>query len=155
MLPSKLRLDLYFVREMSFRTRPEFEPHRGGHTISTEDLVVEQQKWRNKEAKKQAMVELTIELPSTPEKKYPYEFHLVIVGVFSVESEVEENEFQGLTSVAAPAILYSMGREVIASATGRSMYGQILLPSLSFAEPPPKRDGPPQRPAAAARHRST
>lgn len=64
-----------------------------------------------------------------------YRFRLRIIGFFShTEGERSEAEVAHLMSVNGASILYSSAREYLLLLTSRAPWGQLTLPTMSFAD---------------------
>jgi preprotein translocase subunit SecB len=91
--------------------------------------------------------EITVRSKDEKEGTYPYTFSLVYVGFFKVVKEFPSDRVQQMVKVNAPALLYGAAREAIMYLTGRGRYPAVLLPSITFLEPPQQ----PQKTASKAR----
>jgi preprotein translocase subunit SecB len=67
---------------------------------------------------------------------YPYTFELVYVGFFRVIEEFPADRVEQMVRANAPALLYSAAREALMYLTGRGRLPAVLLPSITFIEPP-------------------
>ncbi|MHB1324824.1 MAG: hypothetical protein ACYC0L_01230 [Thermoleophilia bacterium] len=77
--------------------------------------------------------ELTIKSTDLEDNNFPYEFEIAVVGYF--KSHLENNpKNEHLIRTNGISILYSTAREMLASASSRSLFPGILLPSMSFAD---------------------
>ena len=70
-------------------------------------------------------------------KKLPYRFRVVFVGFFHVFEEFPADRVELMARTNAPALLYSAAREALIPLTSRGPYPAIVLPSVTFLEPPP------------------
>lgn len=80
--------------------------------------------------------ELTVKSKEVPEAIYPYSFIFVYVGFFRVVKEFPAERIPQMVRTNAPAVLYSAAREAVLYLTGRGRYPAVLLPSITFLEPP-------------------
>jgi preprotein translocase subunit SecB len=67
-----------------------------------------------------------------PERKYPYDFNIILVGYFNVAEMVPEEQRELYIKVSAASILYSAAREALATATGRGPLPCVVLPPVVF-----------------------
>ncbi len=72
------------------------------------------------------------------EGTYPYTFQLTYVGFYKVVKQYPSDRIEQMVKTNAPALLYSAAREAIVYLTGRGRSPAILLPSITFLQPPPK-----------------
>lgn len=93
----------------------------------------------------------------TEEGDFPYRFRARIRGEFRVGEEVEDGKVNGLADANAPAVLYGVLREALASATGRGPFAPVCLPSVNFLDvaftPPSEEDESPALPKPRGRRR--
>lgn len=82
--------------------------------------------------------EVIIRTKDVSEGNYPYSFQLIYVGFFRVVKDFPADRIQQMVKVNGPALLYGAAREAIMYLTGRGRYPAVLLPSITFLEPPPK-----------------
>src|SRR5439155_22261424 len=66
----------------------------------------------------------------------PYFFSLELVGFFEVAEAVPDDRIDRLVKTNGPSMLYGIAREVVRDITSRGPYLGVLLPSVSFYEPP-------------------
>lgn len=82
-------------------------------------------------------VSLTIQVEPKTEKVAPYLVKVSVRGVVRMhlvqeEGQAEERRVRAL--VNGVSLLYGVTREMVGNITSRSKYGQLLLPSLNFAD---------------------
>ena len=80
--------------------------------------------------------EITVKSKDEKEGAYPYTFSVVYVGFFRVVKEFPSELAEQLARTNGPALLYSAAREALMYLTGRGRFPAILLPSITFLEPP-------------------
>jgi preprotein translocase subunit SecB len=144
---SGIRIEAYYVKEVSFSVRPDIESEvlfaltPGLHMqpttrIETKDLTVNTtiNYGRHNEDPSRYRVELIVDSANDPALKYPYTFHVVVVGFFNILPGVPEDQSVALIAVNAPGLLYSAAREFLLITTGRGPCPGVLLPSVSFAD---------------------
>lgn len=134
---SHLQLDSYFLSELSYGLKDSLEARPqnagGASTVAVEiadkttTLNHSSHEWR---------CELIIQ--SKPEN-HTYDFRIVMVGFFRVDSKLDEANAKLLAEANCPAVLYSTSREIIATVTRRSPYPATLLPLVTFVQLPPKK----------------
>lgn len=139
MRPSLLLLDSYFLDELNFSVDEKFvydsakEP-----TLAAEDLIIEVDQWRHPEQPLKWYFRLSVRLDDKP-GKFPYRFSVRVSGFFDVKEECPQGFVEQLALVNAPAMLYASAREVLAMVSGRSAYLSIILPSITFYDPPKRQ----------------
>jgi preprotein translocase subunit SecB len=84
-------------------------------------------KWRSK---------VTVQSRAEQGKVYPYSFRIEYTGFFTVADEFPEEFVEQMVKTNAPAVLYSSAREALMFLTGRGRLRAVLLPSVTFLEPP-------------------
>lgn len=85
--------------------------------------------------------QLTLEIQSTQEseekeKLNAYKIHLVVVGYFIVSPKWPDPE--RLVRINGASILFSAAREHLITITSRGPWKALMLPTVSFYEPPKK-----------------
>lgn len=90
---------------------------------------------QSNENPRQWRIEITVSLGDGS----PYTGHATVVGVYRVDDAVPESDVSKLVAVNGSSILYGTVREYFAGLTARSTNGELLLPSMSFADLDPKR----------------
>lgn len=130
---STLGLEAYFIREISMKTKLAAEkPEDPG--IPLEDLSILVGINQHPDERHRWMIQLEVATQDPKETKVPYEIRLVVDGFFSVDQSIGEEEAEKLVTNAAPPLLYSVSREVIASHTSRAVWGEVFLPSVAFGD---------------------
>ncbi len=67
-----------------------------------------------------------------PERTYPYDFHIFMVGYFNVGEQVPPEQRESYVRLSAASMLYSAARELLATATGRGPLPCVILPAVVF-----------------------
>jgi preprotein translocase subunit SecB len=80
--------------------------------------------------------ELVVRSKEEKEGIYPYTFEIVYVGFFRVIEEFPADRVEQMVRSNGPALLYSAAREALMYLTGRGRLPAVLLPSITFIEPP-------------------
>ncbi len=136
-ITSPLQLDRYFLKSLHFELKAGFDQGR----VSVEDMnppnlaigVVSAE--QNSENPTQWRFEVSLELPDTPESRFPYTVETTLVGFFTVSEHYPVEHAERLARINGPALLYSSAREIVASVTGRSPYPKLLIPAVTFIQP--------------------
>lgn len=80
---------------------------------------------------------MTIHQQIGPQQNFPYEFKLVIVGAFTCGDELPEGvSKETFVKVNGSSVLYGVAREMIRATTARGPYLDLMVPTISFYEPP-------------------
>lgn len=89
--------------------------------------------------------QVTLDLKHVPAANcnFPYAYRVVLVGYFRAESWVTTENEERTIRVHGASVLYGMGREIVRAMTGRGPHRPVLVPTVSFYDPPPK---PPAKP---------
>lgn len=82
-------------------------------------------------------VKLTLRVGPKEDKQAPYQVQVSVRGVVRMhltqaEGQAEERRVRAL--VNGVSLLYGVVREMVSNITSRSAHGQLLLPSLNFAD---------------------
>lgn len=143
---SPLQLEGYYARQISFSLRQNIEenaeffgptglqyiPVNFGEIDPFQMNVAMRGAVRDDDSSRWRF-ELTITSADLEETNFPYEFEIAVVGYF--KSHLENNpKNEHLIRTNGISILYSTAREMLASASSRSLFPGILLPSMSFAD---------------------
>lgn len=149
MQPSPLQLRGYFLRSLRFALNDELETLPNGSvefdeltlniTANTTSDPEDSFRWRS---------ELLVESVDEPGVRLPYTFGIVLVGFFHVHESYPKERVELLAKTNSPALLYSAAREVLATVTRRGPYVPVLLPSITFLEPP-KEEAKPRKSKAS------
>ncbi len=133
MQPSRMQLENYFVEELSFQVRHDYKPGSENPTyLSPSDLEIEVQLGEIEEDAFKKMCQLTVTLKENLEKPFPYDFKLVMVGFFQMDSSCSEEMVEVLLKNSAPSMLFTAGRELLLLVTGRARFQPLMLPTMAF-----------------------
>jgi preprotein translocase subunit SecB len=141
---SALQLEGYYCTELTFKVRPlEGEPqfhmvsgigvqHIGIYepdplTINVAAAAIQHP---DEPSRWQHVLTVTSQMP--PERKYPYDFQIALVGYFKVLEVVPPEHVEGFVKVNAASVLYAMAREMLATTTGRGPLPSVVLPTVVF-----------------------
>lgn len=83
-------------------------------------------------------LKLFIGIDNLEGKKIPYDIAIEVQGLFAIANEFERERHESLLIVNGSAILYSVIREQILTLTARSLYGQVMLPTVNFQDHKPQ-----------------
>jgi preprotein translocase subunit SecB len=134
---SPLQVEKYFLAELVFQVKNEIELSEVildsiktpeiGIIANTTETDAENRKWK---------CELIIQ--TEDKENAPYNFRIVLVGFFSIDSKYPEESIELLAKTNCPTILYSTSREILTTTIRRSPFPPIRLPSVMFLEIPDK-----------------
>jgi preprotein translocase subunit SecB len=142
-----LQLEAYYVRELSITIRPGLENDvklalaaglhiQPGSVMTTPPYSVEVDIDSGKNTEDPARYRIFMHIYSDEsvitKERAPYRFSLRLVGYFRVDNPVDSAVADLLIIRNAAMILYSAGREIIASATARGPVPALVLPTYSF-----------------------
>jgi preprotein translocase subunit SecB len=151
---SALQLEGYYVTQLAFTVRPlqgepQFQMHGGigvqhGGTFVPDPITVNVQAAAMQHPEEldrwQHILTVTSEIP--PERKYPYDFQITLVGYFKVSEQVPPEQREAFVKINAASVLYSAAREALANATGRGPLPCALLPTVVFSLNPEQKQLP-------------
>lgn len=142
---SPLQLEGYYVRELSFKIKPDLDERvqfqmQIGVGLQLDGLLnpdpltvnVQSAAASHKEDPYRWKCLVRVESNNPPDRIYPYEFLVILVGYFVVDEQVPREVIENLLKVNGASVLYSAAREVIASATARGAFPEVLLPTVTF-----------------------
>lgn len=136
MRPSFLQLEMYHVEELSFSVQPkyEYDPEKEINVLP-DDIRVKVEPHQHVENPHKWYFQLQIK---SDDKigKLPYIFSIKLDGFFAVSEECPPDLVKQLALTNSPSLLYSAARELLATVTGRGRHLSIVLPSVTFFEPP-------------------
>lgn len=133
MQPSKMQLENYFAEELSFQVKQDYQPDlENPPVLSPSDLEIEVHLGAIKEDAFRKMCHLTISLKKNLEKSFPYNFKLVMVGFFQMDSSCSDEMVEVLLKNNAPSMLFTAGRELLLLITGRTRFQPLMLPTMAF-----------------------
>lgn len=142
---SALQLEGYYVRELSFRIKPDLDERvqlqmQIGVGLQLDGLLnpdpltvnVQSAAAGHKEDPFRWKCLVRVESTNPPDRMYPYEFLVVLVGYFVVQEQLPREIMETIVKINGASVLYSAAREVIASATARGAFPEVLLPTVTF-----------------------
>jgi preprotein translocase subunit SecB len=151
---SPLQVENYFLRELSFKVNEDYDDEKPlgdlfkGFQYFTDFFCYDKasHKWQ-----------CALGLRYTPGEgdNNPYSFLISLVGYFTVDADVSDREVEEkLIHANAPAVLYTIAREVLSSTSARARWKRINLPTVYFPpvtstedakKPSAKRTLPPKK----------
>jgi preprotein translocase subunit SecB len=140
-----LHLEGYYVTELSLKVRdvqeqPILHMQRGvgiqhGGIYTPDAITIDVRTGGTPHPEEplrwQCVLEVSSNMP--PERLYPYDFHVNLVGYFDVDEQVPLELREGYVRRSASSMLYSAARELLATATGRGPLPCVILPAVVFA----------------------
>lgn len=153
---SPLELEQYYIKELYFSVKNDFVDRYNEFEESEETayprLSANVTDIRNADDPRSWRFELEVESKDEESKEFPYSLRIILVGFFRVRDQYPDERADILARVNGPSLLYSAAREALATATSRSGYPAIVLPSVMFSyteekqaqsQPPPAaEEGP-------------
>jgi preprotein translocase subunit SecB len=134
MKPSILQLrDLLFVRTR-IDIDPEFEGEAGDFEFEGSKYRWETRYGHRDDEPLKFWLGLEYALQSDKEKRCPYIVDMKAVAFFDVDESVPEEKRDLLIYENGSALVFGAIREMIASITGRSLFGTLMLPTASFID---------------------
>jgi preprotein translocase subunit SecB len=126
-----LQLKYYFITELYIKARTNYDPKRG-FDYKIEYLQCDTKFMKKEDNPLLRQVQFTINCNPPVDANIPYEFKITVVGFFHIDKTWPLSRREELVHFNGLAILYSTAREIIATATSRGPWPQIILPSVNF-----------------------
>ncbi len=128
-----MQLKDFVVQLLHVEANPEFHPHRGSPT--KDDLSVNFEMKQRKDGA-QFRIDLDVRLNDSEAryKKCAYRIHIRIYGLFEFDRNTPKEDVDKLLGPNGLAMAYSVARGIVAEATGTSLHGKIMLPTVNFIE---------------------
>ena len=124
-----LRLELHYYDEVHTRLNSDL---KSSDVPTPFDVGIWSSVLENKDNPIKYMLRMRIVVPHPPQETIPVQGSFGVVGVFSVEESVPEEQRASLVKVTGGAMLYSAAREFILLVTYRtSPFPPFYLPTLS------------------------
>lgn len=151
---SALQLEGYYVTELAFKVSPVQEApkfnlqigigvqYEGIYTPDPLTINVQAAAAQHAQEPLRWQHVLTVTSENPPERKYPYDFKITLVGYFVVSEEVPLDRREAFVKINAASVLYSAAREYLATATGRGPLPSVVLPTVVFGLTPEKEPAP-------------
>lgn len=141
MKPAPINLLDYFATDIALTANPGFDANRALEfkigdfnaepTVLRSPTELVERRWQ---------VTLDIRYASGESVNYPYAYRVRLVGFFKVEDWVALENEERTARIHGASVLYGMAREIVRALTGRGPHRPILIPTVSFYDPPPKTD---------------
>lgn len=77
---------------------------------------------------------LKISPPVDDEMPMPFNFELILEGLFLFESEMDDDEKSYHLNISCTTMLYGAARNIIHQLTGQTNYGSVSIPSVQFSK---------------------
>lgn len=133
MQSSPLQLEDYYLKKLEFSLvddlaekpvkNENYEPVAFSVRYDSKPLQDDKRRWR---------CELAVLYKNKKGDKAPYNFHVTLVGFFSIFEKWPDERIDDLAKVNCPAVLYSAVREMLVTITGRNVFPTMVLPSVTF-----------------------
>ncbi len=129
---SPLQVETYFLRELSFSVNEDYDEEKPvgdlfkGFQYFTDFFCYDKasHKWQ---------CVLGLRCRPTEGENNPYSFLIALAGYFVVDADVPSREAEEkLVHANAPALLYTVAREILSSTSARARWGRINLPTVYF-----------------------
>ena len=147
MQSSPLQLEDYDLKELRFAiVLPLNEPVNPGMQFDPIDIEIGAQTEKRDNDPYRWRCEVTVRTNEAAEGNFAYSFSLTYVGFFRVVKDFPAERIEQMVRTNAPAILYSAAREAIVYLSGRGRQPAVLLPSITFIEPPRQAASQPNKP---------
>lgn len=142
MLRSPIQLDFYYVESLSWDACAD-EKVDGSPAWALDDLAWQLKRVDIDDDGRKAAYRLMLE--TKPGVIREYSFKVVVVGHFSLDAIVPTADVAKVLDVNAPAVLYSISREVLAASLGRGPLPVPMLPAVHFMDVNREVPTPPKR----------
>jgi preprotein translocase subunit SecB len=140
---SSLQLKRYFVTQLNIIANPSFDASK--ETAQKEpDICLSGELLKNAEDPTLFQIKHNLKIQSSAESNIPYSVVVEIIGVFKSAFTGSDEQVERVVFVNGGSILYSTAREIVRASTAFGPYGQILIPSVVFAEPATPTPSPAQ-----------
>jgi preprotein translocase subunit SecB len=143
-----LELLSYFLTELQFSASRQFDPSKPIEA-NREHFVCNSSFLSDPGNPRHYQVSLTVKHPPNESINHPYTFALEIVGFFEVRDGYPLEGLERMVRITAPSLLYGIAREVVRATTGHGPFLSVIIPTVSFFEPPAKPVPPAGEPATA------
>lgn len=150
MQPSPLELLFYYVESLRWKVEAGFDPGKPAplqcddlewhlqHDNESADGNAQNAAKENvgntaprKEISRETAYRLRLSLPPR-EGRFAYSFEIVVVGYFRLGEEVPDESIVRVLDANAPALLYGVAREALATSVGRGPFRPLILPTVHF-----------------------
>ena len=127
----------YFATDLSFSATREFAPDKPIELRLEDFEAMPTVKFTPTEAEPRRW-QVTLEIKHLPAgtANFPYSYRVVLVGFFRAEASVAPGNEERTIRIHGASVLYGMGREIVRALTGRGPHRPVLVPTVSFYDPP-------------------
>ena len=133
MKTSDLLLDNYFINELNYALRKDFNENIS-NSLESPSLAVKCSYEKITDNTNQRKCEIEIGLSKKSEANFPYQFKIVMSGLFTISTEIDAEAGERLFRVNAPSLLYSTARVILYNLTNYSGHLPFMLPSVTFID---------------------
>lgn len=139
MKPAPINLLDYFATDIALTANPGFDAKRGLEFKSA-DFNAEPTVLRSPTESIERRWQVSLEIRHAPGEgvNYPYAYRVRLVGFFKVEDWVALENEERTARIQGASVLYGMAREIVRALTGRGPHRPVLIPTVSFYDPPTK-----------------
>lgn len=132
-MQSPLRLDEFVIESLHVRTRVDESPVRGSAHAPTLDVHADVLR-AGEELR--FLIPLTVRVNHKPAdyRLHGFALDLKLLGFFSFDQELDEDQVNHLITLNAPSILYGIARGIVAQVMALTNTGKHILPSVNFVE---------------------
>ena len=129
-----LECQSYFVTALTVSANPNHKPDEK-IDLTSDDLTVLTKCVCTEKANRLWNVQLSIRQAVGPDKNAPYNFRLVMIGMFKIADNFPVEHERSLVETNASSILMGSAREILRAAMSSGPYLPMLLPTWSFYQP--------------------
>jgi preprotein translocase subunit SecB len=135
MKASSIQLTNYFVSELQVAANRNYNPDSPTN-ISAEDMQVVLQASPKEGNNREWQIILRVTLNVSTESNSPYSFLVEMIGFITVAQSVAENKIERFAKINGTSLIFAAAREIIKAVTSRGPHKALLLPTVTFWEPP-------------------
>jgi len=141
----------YYVTDMSVTANREFAYDKP-LDIRSRDFSVTPSVMRVALENEPRRWQVTLEIKNilNPGINSPYAYRFILVGFFRAEASVTPENEERTVRIQGASVLYGMAREIVRAMTGRGPHRAVLLPTVSFYDPPSPQPKPTNTPAPSS-----
>lgn len=132
---SPLQVEDYLLRELSFKVNEEYNSEKPEDTSGEIQYMMEARRHIEDPNKWQYILGIR----SKPDElgNHPYFFTVILEGYFAIDPAFsDEKGREKLINANAPALLYTVAREILSSTSAHARWGRINLPTVYFPPTP-------------------
>ncbi len=133
---SPLQIQNYYIKELHYAVKENFvDKYDQNLDISYPYLSGNIIEFQREDDPRQWRFEVVIESRDEQSNEFPYTLRIALVGFFRVSEDYPSERADILARVNGPSLLYSAAREALVTATSRTGFPAIVLPSVIFMPP--------------------